>query len=199
MALSANTARAAARAIRQGHGSSHDDGDACLELVSRLEREAEAAAFAREAISIIEADQDEMARAMAEAEALVRADQESTTPQDLRDLAERAVRMAAGVREHVWAGRVLDAWAAADWLGDLAQEVKDRLPVSSQDIVAAIEGDHPAAAKVARAVIRSGAVPPGVTEEAVRDALVAGQEHGVQPLQGPRERWHLPPDQEAGQ
>ena len=79
--------------------------------------------------------------ALAEAEALVRADQEGTTPQDLAVLADKAVRMAAGMREHLAAGSLLDAWAAADWLGDLAQEVKDRLPVSGQDIVAAVEGD----------------------------------------------------------
>jgi len=166
MALSANTAKAAARAIRQGHGISHDDGDACLELASRLDREAEAAQMARQVISIIDADQDQMAKAMAEAEALVRADQGKASPQDLRDLADKAVRMAGGLREHIWAARLLDAWAAADWLGDLAQEVKDGLPVSSEDILASVEGQAPAP---------------------------------FPPVQGPRERWHLPPDQEAGQ
>ena len=81
------------------------------------------------------------AEALAQAEALVRADQEGVTPQDLLALADRAVRMAGGMREHIVAGSLLDAWAAADWLGDLAQEVKDRLPVSSSDILAAVEGD----------------------------------------------------------
>jgi hypothetical protein len=81
------------------------------------------------------------AEALAQAEALVRADQEGVTPQDLLALADRAVRMAGGMREHIVAGSLLDAWAAADWLGDLAQEVKDKLPVSSQDILSAVEGD----------------------------------------------------------
>jgi hypothetical protein len=81
-----------------------------------------------------------IAKAVADAEALVRADQEGVTPGDLLALAERAVRMAAGMREHLVAGSLLDAWAAADWLGDLAQEVKAKLPVSSQDILAAVEG-----------------------------------------------------------
>jgi hypothetical protein len=82
-----------------------------------------------------------IARAVAEAEALVRADQQGVKPQDLLALADRALRMAAGLREHLVAGSLLDAWAAADWLGDLAQEVKDALPVSSQDILAAVEGN----------------------------------------------------------
>ena len=81
------------------------------------------------------------AEALAQAEAMVRADQEGVTPQDLLAIADRALRMAAGLREHLVAGSLLDAWAAADWLGDLAQEVKDKLPVSSQDILAAVEGD----------------------------------------------------------
>jgi len=80
------------------------------------------------------------AEALAQAAALVRADQEGITPGDLLAIAERALRMAAGLREHLVAGSLLDAWAAADWLGDLAQEVKDKLPVSSQDILAAVEG-----------------------------------------------------------
>ena len=105
------------------------------------------------------------AEALAQAEALVRADQGKASPQDLRDLADKAVRMAGGLREHIWADRLLDAWAAADWLGDLAQEVKDGLPVSSEDILASVEGPGPE----------------------------------PWPVQGPRERWHLPPDQEAGQ
>jgi hypothetical protein len=50
--------------------------------------------------------------------------------------------MAAGMREHLVAGSLLDAWAAADWLGDLAQEVKDKLPVGSEDILAAVEGSQ---------------------------------------------------------
>jgi hypothetical protein len=79
--------------------------------------------------------------AVADAEALVRADQEGVTPQDLLAIADRAIRMAAGLRDHIVAARLLDAWAAADWLGDLAQEVKDKLPVGSQDIIAAVEGD----------------------------------------------------------
>jgi hypothetical protein len=81
-----------------------------------------------------------IARGLAEAEALVRADQEGVTPQDLLAIADRAVRMAGGLREHLVAGRLLDAWAAADWLGDLAEEVKAALPVSGRDIVAAVEG-----------------------------------------------------------
>jgi hypothetical protein len=81
------------------------------------------------------------AEALAQAEALVRADQQGITPQDLLALADRAVRMAAGMREHIAGGSLLDAWAAADWLGDLAQEVKAALPVSSSDILAAVEGD----------------------------------------------------------
>lgn len=152
MAISPNTAKAAAAAIRSGHQGGmdtpgwpgHDDGDACLELATRLEREAEAAHFARLSIDVIEADPaeaDRTAWALAEAEALVMADQGGATPQQLLALAERALRMAAGLREHLVAGRLLDAWAAADWLGDLAQEVKGTLPVSSQDILAAVEGD----------------------------------------------------------
>ncbi len=84
---------------------------------------------------------DRITGAVADAKALVDADLQGTSPQDLLALADRAVRMAAGMREHIVAGSLLDAWAAADWLGDLAQEVKAALPVSSQDILAAVEGD----------------------------------------------------------
>lgn len=41
--------------------------------------------------------------------------------------AEKAVRMAAAVREHLNAGRLLDAWAAADWLSDLAAGIRSSL------------------------------------------------------------------------
>ena len=95
---------------------------------------------------------ERQARALAEAEALVRADQAGTTPQDLAVLADKAVRMAGGMREHLAASRLIDAWAAADWLGDLAQEVKDRLPVKAKDIVAAVEA----------AAGRAGVVPGGI-------------------------------------
>lgn len=94
--------------------------------------------------------------------------------QDLLVLAQKALRMAAGLREHVVAGRLLDAWAAADWLEDLAGEVKAALPVTAQDIVAAVEGHQPeAAAKVGRALIQSGAVPWETTEEEVSAALLS--------------------------
>jgi hypothetical protein len=57
--ISANTASAAARAIRRGHdqgGPDHDEGDACEELASRLAGEAEAAFNARQLIGIIDAE-----------------------------------------------------------------------------------------------------------------------------------------------
>jgi hypothetical protein len=46
-----------------------------------------------------------------------------TTPPDLDALADKAVRMAAGLREHVKHQRWSDAYAAADWLADLADEI----------------------------------------------------------------------------
>jgi hypothetical protein len=49
---------------------------------------------------------------------------EDPGPPDLAELAEKAVRMAAGLREHVVAERWLDAYAAADWLADLAAEAR---------------------------------------------------------------------------
>jgi hypothetical protein len=41
-------------------------------------------------------------------------------PPDLLAEADKAVRMAAGMREHLVAGRWGEAYAAADWLRDLA-------------------------------------------------------------------------------
>jgi hypothetical protein len=41
-------------------------------------------------------------------------------PPDLLAEADKAVRMAAGMREHLHAGRWGEAYAAADWLRDLA-------------------------------------------------------------------------------
>jgi hypothetical protein len=62
--ISANTASAAARAIRRGHeeGTGHDAGDACAELADRLAREAEAAVFARQRIGIIDTEPAEAVR-----------------------------------------------------------------------------------------------------------------------------------------
>ena len=65
----------------------------------------------------------------------------ATTSQEAeaKGLAEAVMGMAARMREHIHRGRLLDAWAAADWLEDLAGQVKAGLPVSSDDIIQAIE------------------------------------------------------------
>lgn len=48
---------------------------------------------------------------------------ELPAPPDLPALADKAVSMAAGMREHIQAGRWGEAYAAADWLIDLADEI----------------------------------------------------------------------------
>ena len=42
---------------------------------------------------------------------------------DLTASAEKLLKLAAGLREHVIAGRWSEAYAAADWVGDIADEI----------------------------------------------------------------------------
>ena len=54
-------------------------------------------------------------------------------PPNLPALADRAVQMAAGLREHVIAERWGEAYAAADWLADLADEIHSHVWAAHPD------------------------------------------------------------------
>lgn len=54
-------------------------------------------------------------------------------PPDLVALADKAVQMAAGLREHVHAQRWGEAYAAADWLADLADEIHSHVWAAHPD------------------------------------------------------------------
>jgi hypothetical protein len=52
---------------------------------------------------------------------------------DLPALAERATKLAAGLREHIAAGRWGEAFAAADWLIDLGDEIHSHIWAAHPD------------------------------------------------------------------
>ena len=54
-------------------------------------------------------------------------------PPDLLALADKAVRMATGMREHLAAQRWGEAYAAADWLTDLADEIHSHVWAAHPD------------------------------------------------------------------
>jgi hypothetical protein len=55
------------------------------------------------------------------------------SPPDLADLADRAVKMAAGMREHVHAGDWASAYGAADWLADYAEQIESHVWAAHPD------------------------------------------------------------------
>lgn len=57
----------------------------------------------------------------------------TAAPPDLAALADKAVRMAGGLREHVHAQRWGEAYAAADWLADLADEIHSHVWAAHPD------------------------------------------------------------------